>query len=471
MNEQELKKLLDIEKPTESWDAFVNEDVITEAQIGNDVHRPYVLNVDEWDVDHGQKLAEKLGSNELANFGGDLPSTMADFYHAAFHSDPEVVEGCSDQHREEFIKTLLDSPDYHALHQITQWNHAESQIAAKEFAEQFARYAAKQIQQKQQGIRRAKGAEPQAIACMKAVQQAVDKAQKEVDQYQETVKALGAGNEGATNGKTDTQKMMVLYERIKNDGRLRRIMELAGKYRRVAQSKQRLKSVHGFDDMVGVELGGEVARLLPLELAKLADEDFELDAMRRLVERQSMCRQYQGIERKSKGPIVLCVDESGSMSGDKIAEAKAFALAMAWIAMHQHRSATLVAFHHGTHSRIITLLPGKWSEVQLLAWLDGFFGGGTNPNVPLDLVPHVMWPNIRKSPGKADMIVITDGIMTVPYDMEVRFLQWKKKETVSLTTIIIGESKPGDMERVSDEVFLVHDLGIENEAITKCLSI
>lgn len=471
MDEQELKRQLLKDMIDIPWDMQQDDDehLITEAQIGDDTYRPYVLNVDEWDVDSGQKLAEKHAELGMDGYlSSDLPSTMADFYHAAFHSNPEVVEGCSDKLREEFVKTLLDSPDYHVLHQTTQWNHVESQIATKELTEQFAKYAVKQVQQENKPT---KGKIPQALACMKAVQQGVEKAQQEVDQYQEAVKALGAGNEGASNGKTDTQKMMALYERIKNNPKLRRIMELAGKYRRVAQSKQRLKSVHGFDDMVGVELGGDVARLLPLELAKLADEDFELDAMRRLVERQSMCRQYQGVERKSKGPIVMCIDESGSMAGDKIAEAKAFALAMAWIAMHQKRSATLVAFHDGMQSRIVSLLPGRWHEGILLQWLEGFFGGGTDPNVPLDLVPHIMWPNIRKSPGKADMIVVTDGLMTVPYDMEIKFNAWKKKETVSLTTIIIGESQAGDLERVSDEVFLVHNLRIENEAITKCLSI
>jgi hypothetical protein len=75
----------------------------------------------------------------------------------------------------------------------------------------------------------------------------------------------------------------------------------------VAQSKQRMKTTHGYDDLVGVTLDGDVGRLLPHELAKLAIEEFELDAMRRLVERQMMSRMYQAVESVAKGPILVVV--------------------------------------------------------------------------------------------------------------------------------------------------------------------
>ena len=38
----------------------------------------------------------------------------------------------------------------------------------------------------------------------------------------------------------------------------------------VAQSKQRQKAAHGLDEVVGVEPGGDLARVLPAELVKLA---------------------------------------------------------------------------------------------------------------------------------------------------------------------------------------------------------
>ena len=50
---------------------------------------------------------------------------------------------------------------------------------------------------------------------------------------------------------------------------------VAGRFRRVAQSKQRQKASHGLDDVVGVEPGGDIGRLLPNELAQKVGEPLD----------------------------------------------------------------------------------------------------------------------------------------------------------------------------------------------------
>ncbi|OWK34670.1 hypothetical protein FRUB_10641 [Fimbriiglobus ruber] len=84
--------------------------------------------------------------------------------------------------------------------------------------------------------------------------------------------------------------MAAAFQRVRGDPALWRICDLAGRFRRVAQSKQRQKAVHGLDDVVGVETGGDVGRLLPAELARLVVPELELDALRRIVEKQALCR-------------------------------------------------------------------------------------------------------------------------------------------------------------------------------------
>ena len=58
---------------------------------------------------------------------------------------------------------------------------------------------------------------------------------------------------------------MALFKRVRSDPTLRRICELAGRYRRVAQSRQRRKTTHGLDDVVGVVMDADLGRLLPQE--------------------------------------------------------------------------------------------------------------------------------------------------------------------------------------------------------------
>src|SRR5262249_36771680 len=159
---------------------------------------------------------------------------------------------------------------------------------------------------------------------------------------------------------------------------LRRICELAGRYRRLAQSRQRMKSTHGMDDVVGVVLDGDVGRLLPHELAKLADDDLSDDAMRRLVQRQTRCREYHATHPVARGPVIVAVDESGSMAGDKVHTAKALALAMAWVTRMQKRWIALCSYSGDSGERLLALPPGRWDEAALMGWLEGFLGRGSN---------------------------------------------------------------------------------------------
>ena len=221
-----------------------------------------------------------------------------------------------------------------------------------------------------------------ALAAGKAAAAAAE----EVKEYCESREAgMGPGGAGE---KRDPKAIAEAYKRVRNNPTLRRISELAGRFRRVAQSKQRMKTTHGFDDMVGVEPGGDIGRLLPHELAKLGVEDLELDTLRRIVERQALCREYAGCEPAGKGPIVITLDESGSMR-QKIDAAKGLALALAWIAKQQKRWCALVAYSGSTGERVLALPPGKWDDVKLCEWLVDFIGGGSEIDVPIAELPRM----------------------------------------------------------------------------------
>jgi uncharacterized protein with von Willebrand factor type A (vWA) domain len=103
------------------------------------------------------------------------------------------------------------------------------------------------------------------VATLKAVGKGLAEATKEVEAYKEAEGALGFGL--GSPGSNDAGAIAALYLRVRKDANLRHICELAGRFRRVAQSKQRRKAIHGMDDVVGVEPGGDVGRLLPAELA------------------------------------------------------------------------------------------------------------------------------------------------------------------------------------------------------------
>ena len=434
----------------------------------------HAVQLDAWDVERGVELCM---AGHFKGMPGVAADTAADLHPAAYSIDPKLNDRCVEPRRLEFVRNLMDTPEYKSLRQSTTMNLVASELAAVQFAKQYSELSEKD-EKRRHALRNAATqkqrdkVEAQGDRDMiKAVGKALQAATADVDELEEVAAGLGIGAGGGEGGQADAGRIAKLFKRVRGSVDLKRICELAGRYRRLAQAKQRQKQIHGYDDMVGVELDGDVGRLLPTELAALADPDLELDALRRIAERQAFCRQFQGVEDTGRGPIVVVVDESGSMAGEPLCQAKAFALAMAWIAKHQGRWCALVSFSdmEGDTPAHVTLPPARWDEVKLCEWLTHNYAGGTSATVPLDRVP-AMWAGFGEAKGKADMIVITDGGIYVAEELARQFTAWKAAEKVRLITLAIG-CNPGGLGPVSDEVHVVDGMTVEDDAVGRCLSL
>lgn len=424
-----------------------------------------IANLDEWDVARGVELKEKHPDLHAVK-----AEDWADFHAAAYQLDPELDETCTQVAKQNFLTTLMETPDFQALRESTRLSTVASAVASEQFATEYNRMVESESSRKHDKDPMKEAAKAER-ASLKAAGRAVAAAAKEVEEMEETCKMLGIGSGAGNPGQPlDPSKVASVYNRVRNNALLRRICDLAGRYRRTAQAKQRQKVQHGYDDMVGVNLSGDVGRALPEELAKLAMPEFELDALRRLAERQLITREYRGVDKLARGPIVVCVDESGSMEGEPVCNAKAFALAMAWVARHQNRYCALIGYSGATQGNIITLPPRQWNEAALMDWLTHFYGCGTDMDVPLDRLPHDMWDRIGAPQGKTDLILITDAQCHVPPAMETTFLEWKKREKVKCYSLVIGYDA-GDLRKVSDEVFTVNSINLQEEGIQACLGL
>lgn len=477
MGHDDLLKMLDIkpsakvptEKGLDSWKLRIDGQEVDNSELTD-----HVFKVDSWDQEQGEMLMMRSGPHRVMDKCSiDHYGIMTDMFAAVFHQAPEL-QNCHDTLRQQFLENLLESSDYQALHAETRSNYLASELAAMELGCEFGKLLREQ-EKAVQTPKTGRSKDPQVakdnaeMACLAAVNSALQAAQQQVDELKDMCSGLGMGD--PTNSKADLAQITRLYNQVKNNGRLRMILDLAGKFRMSAQAKQRLKTIHGYDDMVGVEMDGDVSRLLPQELAKLADEDFELDTMRRIVERQCMCRQYRGVEKKGKGPIVVCVDESGSMNeSHKLEHAKAFALAMAWVAKHQKRRCVLLSFADGPYAREVQLDPYNWDQKALLDWLGMQLGGGTTACVPLRTVPENWHTYTKGGEGKADEIIITDGILDVS-DLQAKiYNDWKAQNKVRAITLVIN-SPAGNMAKVSDELHLTNGIQVGTAAVDACFSI
>lgn len=420
-----------------------------------------VLNVDDWTLRQAESLQQYDWGKEHST------EELADAFGACFEPRPVLATKPQDRVRSRWFRELIESPDYAALHVSTQGDVMISQVGARSLVEQWGEFTDRLDDDRREEIENGEESTETELKIMCSVDKAVAEAAEEAEQVQGVAAGLGMGGDGQP---LDMGRVSEAYNRVRNSPLLKRICDKAGRFRRSAQSKQRRKTVHGMDDTVGVTLGGDINLLVPGELALLMDDDRELDALRRIAERQAMQRDHRGIERVGKGPVVVCVDESGSMSGEKIENAKAFALSLAWMARHQNRWCALVGYSGGTEGTRMALPPGRWDETALMEWLEHFYSGGTTLDVPLVQLPTVYWDELSCPKGKTDVILITDAIVHAPSDVVETFNAWRATEKAKCYGIVLGSS-PGDLEKVCDRTWSIDALGVEQDCVGELLSL
>lgn len=463
MNKDDMMKMFGLaEKPAvKASDSPAQTEWLPDGEVAEP--NPVAMKgLDEWDVSRGVKLYKEHPDLDLET------ADWADFHAAAYLLDPELDESCTDASKAGFLKDLMESPEYQALRESTMLCTVPSAIAAESFGKEYHKLLESEKKRKKQKDPE-KEARKQEVEVLKAAGRAAKAATEEVEQFEETCHAVGMGA-GTAGSPLNPAKVAAVYNRVRNTAMLRRICELAGRYRRTAQAKQRQKVVHGYDDMVGVELSGDIGRVLPEELAKLADPDFELDVMRRLVERQVISREYRGVEKVGKGPIVVVVDESGSMAGEPVCNAKAFALGMAWVARHQNRYCALIGYSGSEGGNVLVLPPGRWDESGLMDWLCHFYGHGSHQDVPINTLPFELWDRVKAPKGKTDLILITDASCHFSKEEQDNFNDWKGREKVKCLSLVINNNGES-LKNVSDEVFQVSSISLQEEAVERCLSV
>ncbi|WP_028987555.1 vWA domain-containing protein [Thermicanus aegyptius] len=291
-----------------------------------------------------------------------------------------------------------------------------------------------------------------------SLQSAFASAAKETKEAKENLKSLfggiNAGNEEAELSRIPLRDQIAVAEKLSKQPKIKKVAEWAGRFKKIAQKKQKAKHTEAIERS-GVNLGNEVERLLPMELAnyKHARTDF----LRRFAEGQTFIYDNKGKEKTGKGPIILCLDQSSSMDGDPDEQAKGFALALASIARKQHRDFAYIPFN--TKANIAIYKKGKMTAKDLVDMATSEPVGGTSFEAPLRLAMET----INQSRfNKADIVFITDGEAGISEYFINEFLKTKEKKEFKMRSILIRdyviENISKQMERISDQVDVAKDL-------------
>lgn len=255
-------------------------------------------------------------------------------------------------------------------------------------------------------------------------------------------------------------------ELLKNDTTLQEFAELLGRQSTTSQEVEKqiidetiIKSEYHpkpaqSGNIVGFEYSNDISRVLPSEVGLLNDPDLENLFYFKFVEKQLLSYRYsqdvastheeirqKEIEvSKSKdltGPIIICVDTSGSMQGVPEQTAKIATFALAKIAIKQHRKCFLISFSTGIETLDMSDFKKQNALDSLVSFLNKSFNGGTDATPALrECLRQLKTKNYKNS----DVLMISDFVMgNLPQDV-VSAIQTEQDNGTSFYSLVIGES-------------------------------
>jgi len=290
-----------------------------------------------------------------------------------------------------------------------------------------------------------------------ALRDAAANANGQIAAMQAMIDAYGIGLDVHSGRKAQMAVGNQLAKVVNDNARLRKIAELAGRLRRIASDQQRRKPRKGAGERVGRRFSNDLGNLCFRELV------YGTPGMRHVfaakyAERSLACTEKADKQKDHKGPIVMCLDSSGSMgAGDADVWAAAVCLAFMQVAKEQNRGFAIVHFGHGVLR--VDQFPGKDAMTpEAITDAVSFFAadGGTNFMDSLDRCVEV----IREQGEfkQADIVMVTDGRARVTDEWLAKWNRDRDELDFACNSILVGSATRTEInEQFSDETVVLRD--------------
>ena len=276
-----------------------------------------------------------------------------------------------------------------------------------------------------------------------------------------TEEAESWGSTLGTGQRSPPGQKLELGKRLAGNEKLKKLARMIGRMKFHAMALRKKVFERSSEEVLEVERGDSIHRLLPHELLTLHHPILRKDFQRRFLDQELLQYSLRGIEEKGKGPMVVCLDGSSSMAGDKEIWSKAVTLTLLEIARRQRRLFRSICFSsEETPLQVLDMNPRGRYEVEMKTVMDlaeYFPGGGTDFQRPLDAALECLRQTKYK---KGDIVFITDGECQVSPEWAEQFRKEKEKLGFSLFSILIdvGPSSLGTLKEFSDRITTIKQL-------------
>jgi len=296
------------------------------------------------------------------------------------------------------------------------------------------------------------GEEFNPVAMRQGIRKAVKEAAKTIDQAEKMIGGFDFGDENSSNIARQNNIGNKLMPLLANNPNLAKIGEILGRMKRIANQKLAQKPKSGTDEICGVESGNDFARMIPTEFLYM-DDEFENIFISNYFQDSLTMYELKKEPPKVNGPIVCCLDSSGSMaSEDRFPWAMALCLTFLHIARKQNRDFALI--HFGTNVKRVDYFDKKDPATleQVLATASFFADdGGTYFDPALTQALEIIQQN--KNFNKADIVFLTDGYSKTSQNVVNSVQKMQKENGLKLFSILVGnDAKRNCVESFSTEV-------------------
>jgi uncharacterized protein with von Willebrand factor type A (vWA) domain len=409
-----------------------------------------------------------------AEHNGCWPHLVEDLYASLYKAQPEVLEDTqAPEAHQRLIDQTMQSLSYDQLRASTRLNEVGSSIATLELAEQLRKQLPAGEPKRDpddpsdggwEYLQGCKGAGEQG----RAIRSMVREAKARTSETMEMLQALGCGSGAGGGGLADLQKADEVRKTMHRDSEeMRKIIHVGGRLRLGAATKAKTKLDREPEEAVDVELGNDLPMVFSDELACMGmGGAMATLAYARYAQADLFQARMEASRTLVKGPLVVCVDESGSMSGDRHVWAKGLVLAMLSVAKREKRAFAVVRFGSSHECEVHRFDNSSEPDTaDLLAALASFFGGGTSFARPLDEAMRLIEAAREgEAFNRADVLFVTDGACSLDDGFRREYRERKKATSASLYTIYIG-TRSRSLDDLSDGVAYMTDPDNDGDAL------
>lgn len=284
---------------------------------------------------------------------------------------------------------------------------------------------------------------------------------KQVQEVSELCEAWGLGT--GENCQVAFQNKKDAIERIRRSSKLHKLTDLVGKFKESAIVEQKKKAKHGAVEIKGVTTGDKIQDTLPSDRMNLCNDITKGDFYRRMSEHGLLQYSKESNKQKNKGPIIVCVDTSGSMQGDEEIWSKALTVGILEVAQMQKRDFACIIYSSHADKPIV-IKKDEIAPQKIIDCAERFHNGGTSFEAPLNEALELIKDSTFKN---ADIIFITDGDCYVSDNFSRKFKQIKEDKDFRTLGVLVnigcGHVSDSSLKEFCDSITLVSDIADLND--------